>query len=381
MTLRQYAIVAGDFVRGGGMDAPNFALASHLARTGHTVHVVTFRAAPELAHLPNVVVHRVPKPAGAYVLGAPFLGLAGFLHCGSVASGGGGVVVNGGNCPFPGVNWVHYVHAAFAPISARLGLRSGKAAALHRVSLITERVALRCARAVIANSNRTKRDLIERVGIAEDRVRTIYYGVDGDAFRPAGDDERLEARRALGWTGDHPRAVFVGALGDRRKGFDVLYDAWRTLCRRPTWDADLVVLGAGAELPAWQERSREDGLDHRVAFLGFRKDVPRILAASDVLVAPTRYEAYGAGVHEALCCGLPALVTSSAGVAERYPERLRPLLLDDPDSVDGLVGALLRWRERAADWGAGVLELSSELRSWRWEDMAREIASVCDTVW
>jgi glycosyltransferase involved in cell wall biosynthesis len=381
MKPRPYAIVAGDFVRSGGMDAPNFALASYLARTGRAVHIVAYRVADELCRLPNVVVHRVPKPMKAYSLGAPLLGSAGLLRAAIVARRGGHVMVNGGNCPFPAINWVHYVHRAFAPITYRaMGFRSARVATLHRASLLTERLALRAAKLVIANSQRTRRDVIEHIGLREDRVRTVYYGIDASLFRPASDDERVALRGAVGWRGEHPRVVFVGALGDRRKGFDVLYDAWRLLAAMPSWDADLIVVGAGAELPAWRERAARDGLDRRITFLGFRTDVPRILAACDALVAPTRYEAYGAGVHEALCCALPSLVTSTAGVAERYPSELRPLLLQDPDSADDLVATLWRWRQNASDWRTKTRKWSPELRARSWDDMAREIDSICEAV-
>jgi glycosyltransferase involved in cell wall biosynthesis len=375
-----YAIVTGDFVRTGGMDAPNFALASYLARSGRTVHLVGYRAEQELARNPNVTFHRVPKPAGAYALGAPLLGGHGLWRAAGVAARRGKVIVNGGNCPFPGVNWVHYVHAAFAPVAVGRDWRRAKIEALHRVSVATERVALRAARHVVANSERTRRDVIERVGVAEDRVSTAYYGVDASRFHAASDEERVAARRSFGWRDGIPHVAFVGALGDRRKGFDVLYDAWRTLCASPSWDVVLVVVGTGAELPAWRARAIDDGLAGRVLFMGFREDVPRVLAACDALVAPARYEAYGAGVHEALCCALPSLVTATAGVAERYPDELRPLLLEDPESADDLVAALLRWRERAAEWRMKVGAWSVELRAWSWDDMARKIASICDGV-
>jgi glycosyltransferase involved in cell wall biosynthesis len=380
MRSREFAIVAGDFVTTGGMDAPNFALASHLARSGGKVHLVGYRTAEELARDPNVVFHRVPKPAGAYSLGAPLLGGWGLLQATAVAARRGAVVVNGGNCPFPGVNWVHYVHAAFAPTTAGNTWRRAKGEASHRVNLMTERVALRRAKLVVVNSERTRRDVIDRVGIAEDRVVRIYYGVDAARFRAASDDDRLTAKRSLGWRDDVPHVAFVGALGDRRKGFDVLYEAWRLLCARPSWDAVMVVVGSGAELSAWRARATEDGLGERVRFLGFRRDVPRVLMASDALVAPTRYEAYGAGVHEALCCGLPALVSASAGVAERYPGPLRELLLDDVESPALVAAKISRWRERAPEWREAITPFGERLRARSWDDMARDLVSVCDSV-
>ena len=116
--------------------------------------------------------------------------------------------------------------------------------------------------------------------------------------------------------------AFVGALGDRRKGFDRLFDAWQQLCRDPAWDADLVVAGHGGELTQWRRLAASSGLDGRIRFLGFRDDVSTVLAAADVLVHPARYEAYGLGVHEAICRGLPAIVSAAAGVAELYPAGL-----------------------------------------------------------
>src|SRR5262249_23048002 len=98
----------------------------------------------------------------------------------------------------------------------------------------------------------------------------------------------------------------------------------------------------------------------------------------DALVAPTRYEAYGVGVHEALCCGLPAIVSATAGIAERYPEALRGLLLEDSESADAVAFALWRWRERASEIVSEVRPSSETLRGRNWDDMAREFVSLCD---
>jgi len=83
--------------------------------------------------------------------------------------------------------------------------------------------------------------------------------------------------------------------------------------RDPGWDARLVVVGTGASLPSWRARTVEEGLGDSITFLGFRNDVPDVLAACDLLVSPTRYEAYGLNVQEALCTGLPAIVQRRGG--------------------------------------------------------------------
>jgi len=371
-SMRPYAIVARDFVRTGGMDRANLGLADFLARAGAPVHIVAHHASGDLVAHPNVTFHRMPKPFHRYSLGAPLLAGAGIVQALSVARRGGVVVVNGGNCIVPGINWVHYVHAAFDP-------RLAGAAQVHRrIALVTESLALRAAKIVVVNSHRTRRDVIERVGVPADRVHTLYLGVDAARFALVGPDERTRARKALGWSDDRARVAFIGALGDRRKGFDVLYDAWRRLCAAPSWDADLVVVGEGAELRAWRERAAREGMSARIAFLGFRRDVPAILAACDALVAPSRYEPYGLGVHEALCRGLPAIVAATAGVAERYPESLRALLLEDAESAAEVAAALERWRASTDRIRAELVAFSHSLRVRGWDDVAREFVALSE---
>jgi glycosyltransferase involved in cell wall biosynthesis len=371
--MKSYLLVTGDFVRTGGMDRANFALADYLARQGEQVHLVAHRVAPELLVQPNVTFHRVPKVANSYLLSSPLLNWVGRSQAQQITAAGGRVLVNGGNCQWGDINWVHYVHAAYEPKNQAGLLRQMKGAVSHRISLATERKALQSAQVIIVNSDSTKGDLIRRLAIAPQQIHTVYYGIDRHTFYPATPQERTELRHRLSWSQQKPIVVFIGALGDRRKGFDTLFSAWQRLCADPSWDADLVVIGVGAELPLWQKRADVAGISSRIHFLGFRSDVPDLLRAADCLVAPTRYEAYGLGVHEALCCGLPALVTATAGVAERYPPHLKELLLPDPEDAANLATRLRQWRGNSQQYSKLVNSLSQELRSYTWDHMAQSI--------
>jgi len=371
--MKSYLLVTGDFVRTGGMDRANFALADYLARQGEPVHLVAHRVAPELLAYPNVTFHRVPKVANSYLLSGPLLNWVGRSQAQQITAVGGRVLVNGGNCQWGDINWLHYVHAAYEPKNQAGMLRQMKGKVSHRISLATERKALQSAQVIIVNSDRTKRDLIERFAIAPQQIHTVYYGIDPHTFYPATPQERTELRHRLSCSQEKPIVVFIGALGDRRKGFDTLFSAWQMLCADANWDADLVVIGVGAELPLWQKRAEAGGISSRIHFLGFRSDVPDLLRAADCLVAPTRYEAYGLGVHEALCCGLPALVSATAGVAERYRPEIRDLLLPDPEDAANLATRLRQWRGNSQQYSKLVNSLSQELRSYTWDDMAQSI--------
>ncbi len=378
MTRPPYLIVSADLVRTGGMDMANFALAMHLSRAGHEVHLVAHRVADELASQSGVVVHRAARPLRADLLGSPFLARAGRRHAARIAARGGHVVVNGGNCRWGDANWVHYTHAAYVPESRMRGARRAKDRVHRALALVQERQSLSMARVVIANSERTRRDLVERLSLSPERVTTVYYGADPDRFHPPEPARRARMRAALGAGDDVPLVAFVGALGDRRKGFDTLFAAWERLCAAPEWTARLVVVGTGAELARWRERAAGAGMGERIAFLGFRNDVHDVLAACDALVSPTRYEAYGLAVQEALCCGLPSIVTHDAGVAERYPAPLHGLLLRDPDDAGELARVLREWHADAARLAAATLRFSAALRAYTWDDMGRRIAEVVE---
>src|SRR5262249_25337483 len=117
------------------------------------------------------------------------------------------------------------------------------------------------------------------------------------------------------------------------------------------------------------------GLSNRVKFLGLRRDVPFVLAAADVLVHPARYEAYGLGVHEAVCRGVPSIVTAIAGVTERFPPTLGSLIVSDPPRADALATTLRAWRTGADTWRARVAPVGAALRSRSWDDMSAEIVA------
>jgi len=376
--MHRWLLISGDFTRWGGMDCANLSLAVHLSRRGHQVDVVTHHCSHHLQSQTNVTLHQVRRPLDLHMIGAPLLAARGRSTARKLQGHGVRVVANGGNCAWHDVNWVHYVHAAYEAETVGIAWRRWKAKVAYRQALSAEKRILPQCRLLICNSERTKRDVVDRVGVPEERVHVIYYGCDPQQFPLITDSERQRARERLGWTTDHPVAAFIGALSDRRKGFDTLFETWKRLCRNRQWDCDLAVIGGGAELTAWRERANTAGIAARVKFLGFRHDVSQVLAACDVLVHPARYEAYGLGVQEAICRGLPALVSTTAGVAERYPPALRWLLIPNPEDVVDLAQRLWTWRHHAEPVKSQVEAWSSSMRHYTWDDMAGRIVRLAE---
>ncbi|HVA69001.1 MAG TPA: glycosyltransferase family 4 protein [Candidatus Binataceae bacterium] len=377
-----WLIVSPSFVKAGGMDEANYELARYLADEGHETHLVGHRAGAELTKLAGIHFHRAPRPAESDFLGEPLLAAIGWWWARAIAARGGRVVVNGGNCPWYDANWVHHVHSTFRPRIPSGRLRRLKNRLQYPLDVAAERRIIPRARIAITCSDLSRRDVIEKLGADPDRVLAVYLGIDPERFRPPTAAERVAARRTIAPLSSGPLIAFVGALGDDRKGFDVLFSAWTRLCPRADWDANLVVIGHGVAMRRWQARAAADGLDARIHFLGFEAApdfVARTLWGCDLLVLPSRYEGYGRPVQEALCCGIPAIVSRRAGVAEQYPPELAELVLADPENAEALANLMLQWRSRTDYWKEQVAPLASALRRHTWTEMARQIVAIIES--
>jgi glycosyltransferase involved in cell wall biosynthesis len=290
------------------------------------------------------------------------------------------VLVNGGNCRWGDLNWVHSVHAAWqcrdrgAPLWFRLKNRIAK-----QTFVFWEERSIRRARIVITNSERTRSEAIDKYGIDPRRVHAVYLGSDR-SLRPAKTEERNRARDLLSLPESAPVVLFVGALSyDNNKGLDTLLGAWQTLCADRDWDGYLLVAGGGGAVRRWAGWCSERRLSDRIRFLGVTDKIPECLAAADLLVSPVRYEGYGLNVHEAICSGLAFMVSRSAGIVERIPEHLSDMLLEDPENVALLADRLVTWRSQVEHWKSRIEPLRQELCQYLWSDMAERMVTLVES--
>jgi len=355
------------------MDRANLALAQYLAKTNNKtpVHLVGHRISESLLQFPNINFHKVPKPLHSNWLGEPLLNLYGKLVARRLQQPC--VIVNGGNCRtnLTSINWIHYVHGAWEPSTASTRKSSlishSKQRISHQSALRHERIALSQSPQMIANSHVTKRQIVDIYQIDPARIKVVYYGTDSEEFSPVTSEERDSARLELNLDQNRPVIVFVGALSDSRKGFDILYDAWERVGRKSGWDSELIVVGSGKLVSYYESLQRSGSGPKGIRFLGFRNDVRKILAASDLLVSPSRYEAYGLNVHESLCRNIPVLVSESAGVAERFPKSEG----EDPFrmTLDGhnLAEKLIHWRNHQTKYAEKAAQAGEILRKYSWD--------------
>ena len=135
------------------------------------------------------------------------------------------------------------------------------------------------------------------------------------------------------------RLLFVGLLVERKGLIDLL-----TALARPGVLRDgvtLTVVGDGPARPESERLAASPALAGRVEFLGYRTDVPDLLASHDALVLPSRMEQQPLVVAEAMGAGIPVLATDTGGVAEML-DIPGYKYLARPGDVDSLETALIR---------------------------------------
>jgi glycosyltransferase involved in cell wall biosynthesis len=154
--------------------------------------------------------------------------------------------------------------------------------------------------------------VVTAAGVPASRIVPIAPGVDTARFHPgvSGDGVRAE----LGMVG----APLVGLVANIRgsKGHDLFLEAARAvLAGQPA--ARFLIVGDGVGFDDVQRRTRAMGLDQAVRMTGFRRDIPEVMAALDVLVLPSlRSEAASQVIPQALAVGTPVVASNVGGSGE-----------------------------------------------------------------
>ncbi|MEJ6021305.1 glycosyltransferase family 4 protein [Ramlibacter sp. PS4R-6] len=187
------------------------------------------------------------------------------------------------------------------------------------------------------------------MGIPAERIHRVPYAVDNERFMAAArqsGESRARVRERLGLQGSAP-AILSAAKFEPRKRPDELLEAFRRLQQEGV-EAQLVLAGSGQMEPQLKAMVARHGI-RNVSFPGFinQAELPQVYAACDVFVLPSDNEPWGLAVNEAMCAGLPVIVSGEIGCAEdlvagggngaTFPAgdiaalagALRPLLVDE----------------------------------------------------
>lgn len=260
----------------------------------------------------------------------------------------------------------HGPHAAVRAAAALGGLRIPLVVTWHgrghaegarrRMRHLLERRAARSAAVVLGTSS----DLVDRArrrGARDARLAPVA----APASRTAADAAHLgKVRAELGSVGS-PLLLSAGSLMPRH-GYDVLLDAARLLAMLDPVP-QVVIAGEGRERTALQRRIRSERLPVRL--LGARDDVAELVAAADLVVIPSRWEARSRLAQQALRSGTPLVATAVGGIPELVGEAAELVPYGDAEALARAVAELLGDPERR---GLLAAEGRAQAAGWPTED-------------
>ena len=133
--------------------------------------------------------------------------------------------------------------------------------------------------------------------------------------------------------------------------------------------AKLFVAGDDPDHARFQELACSCGADDRVRFGGFRNDVQTALAASDIFLFPSHYEAFSLATIEAAACGLPVVATRINGTEDFIePDLTGCFVTHDPRDIAERLAGLFQDPDRRVQMGRNARALVE--KSYTWERVA-----------
>jgi glycosyltransferase involved in cell wall biosynthesis len=228
---------------------------------------------------------------------------------------------------------------------------------------------------VVGNS-RAVVEFYRKAGIPEDRLAMIPSGI-AEEEPPSVDPAAVRAE--LGLAGDAPLVLFAGRLAPQKGVADLI--AALDLLHYGMPELRTLIVGDGPLRAQLEELTHAYQLENAVRFLGHRNDVPRLLAAADLLVLPSLYEGLPNVVLEAMRFAKPVVATAAPGTTEVVENGRTGLLVPpgDPPALAQAIRTVLRDPELARQLGtAGRARVEAEFRAdtmiARFADLYEELA-------
>jgi glycosyltransferase involved in cell wall biosynthesis len=219
---------------------------------------------------------------------------------------------------------------------------------------------------VIADSECTKRDIVQYAHVSADRITVIPLGIDHDVYYPRAKEES-HARICGKYRIRPPYVLYISRIEHPGKNHVRLIRAFAQLKRETDLPHQLVLAGSDWTRAEVVHQAADDiGLGDEIRFTGFvdADDLPYLYCGADLFVFPSLYEGFGMPILEAMACGTPvacANVSSPPEVAGDAAAYFDPA---DEDAMAHAMGDLLGGSDALSHLGRMGRQRSAEFM-WR----------------
>lgn len=164
------------------------------------------------------------------------------------------------------------------------------------------------AKAIIVNSNFIRKQIIETYGVSEDKIHTIYNGVNLPRAVEKG-RAKFNLCNEFHLNYELPIILFVGS-GFKRKGLREFF----TIISKLKTKVNTVIVGSDKNIDYYKNLAKKLGL--KPIFTGIQRSTAKFYEAADVFLFPTHYEPFSNVVLEALSYGCATFTTAQNGASE-----------------------------------------------------------------
>lgn len=189
-------------------------------------------------------------------------------------------------------------------------------------------------------------DVLADCGVDRARLRVVRSAVDATPWTQPEPQAALRAEFGLP---AHGLVAGVVAQLIERKGHRVLLQTLRHLRERgvlPAGALQVLCFGQGPLDESLHAQAKSLGLDDRVHFVGFRRDLTRWMGALDLLIHPAYMEGLGVSLLQAASAGVPVIASRAGGMPEAVRDGENGLLVP-PGETEALAAAIERLLEDA----------------------------------
>lgn len=180
---------------------------------------------------------------------------------------------------------------------------------------------------VVCISDGTRAAMGEWLPELSSRLVTIFNGIDVSRYASA---------RSIKGKGEKLIVLSAGRLTEPKNYSNCL----RAIQQIADSSFEYWIAGKGELEEQLKSEVKSLGLENTVHFLGFRDDLPALLAQADVFLSPSKWEGFGLSIVEAMAAGLPVVVSEVPGVAEVVDKSSHSALWVDPSSPDDIAARL-----------------------------------------
>jgi len=228
-----------------------------------------------------------------------------------------------------------------------------------------EKQGMDAADKIITVSNLTRSIVIEKYGIAPEKVVTVYNAVEP---LEAGGWAKMPTRGSL----DDKIVTFLGRI-TMQKGPEYFIEA-ASLVLKKMKNVRFVMAGSGDMMNKMIRRAARLGICDKFSFTGFLKgdDVYRMFRLSDVYVMPSVSEPFGISPLEAMQSNVPVIISRQSGVAEILKHAIKIDFWDTHAMADAIYGIL----NYPALHSVFSKQGKSEVDNLKWETSARNVRDV-----